>query len=225
MAEIKVECYIRHCTDTTIQRQNNEWIAYKAVKLVKGETINGSFNFQVRGITSAVTTGNAAHFIREVCAQFGSRIRIKYGGGVTIVPVPNSDGLVSSSKGFRTYELAQHIAKIAGCEASDVLRWKSALGKAHKGEKLRDADAHRSALKVMRVIDRPIVLFDDVITSGSQMYGSKLMLEAAGMNVVGMFAVAEVLDRGERSDAPGWRTAVRNPFSMVDFLRLQQGLL
>ncbi|MGO8503235.1 hypothetical protein AB9F35_17285 [Rhizobium leguminosarum] len=218
MAEIKVECYIRHCTDVEIIRANLEWVAYKAVRLVKGEPINGSFNFQVGGITTSVTTANAKNFIREICIQTASRIKLKYGSGVTIVPVPNSDGLVSSNAPFRTLQMAQVIAKVAGCDASDVLRWKSALGKAHKGEKARDADAHADALKVVRVIDRPIVLFDDVVTSGSQMYGAKLALEAKGMRVVGMIAVAEVLKKGERSDSAGWRTAIRNPHSMKDFM-------
>ncbi len=218
MAEIKVECYIRHCTDISIQREKHEWVAYKAVRLVKGEPINGSFNFQVGGITTSVSTANEKNFIREICVLAGGRIRLRYGSGVTIVPVPNSDGLVSSSNTFRTYQLAQTVARVAGCDASDVLRWRSALGKSHKGEKARDADAHRDALKVMRVIDKPIVLFDDVVTSGSQLYGAKLALEAKGMNVVGMVAVAEVLNKGERSDSPGWRVAVRHPYSRSDMM-------
>jgi predicted amidophosphoribosyltransferase len=169
-------------------------------------------------MTQSVTTANAKNFLREICIQTGQKIRQRHGSGVVIVPVPNSDGLVSSGKDFRTYIMAKVIAGVAGCTASDVLRWKSALGKAHKGERPRDADAHKNALKVMRQIDKPIVLFDDVVTSGSQLYGAKLALEECGMTVVGMYAVAEVVNNGERSDSPGWRITTRNPFSLGDVM-------
>lgn len=68
-------------------------------------------------------------------------------------------------------------------------------GGAHKNEK------HRNALKTIQMVQKAIVLFDDVVTSGSKMCGSKLALEAEGINVIGMIAGAEFVAKGQRSDA------------------------
>ncbi|MGO4133226.1 hypothetical protein ACEQ6A_01545 [Rhizobium brockwellii] len=219
MASIEVDCYIRHCTDTTITRGDHEWRALKAVKVIKGDQLNGTFNFQIGGITTTVSARNQQAFTHEICQTIGVRIRQKYGKDVMLVPIPNSEGLAVGGRDFRTFELARQIAKTAGCEVSDILRWRSAVGKAHKNERARDPDAHKAALKVMRRTEKPIILFDDVVTSGSQLYGSQLALEAEGMSVIGMVAVAEVLDRGLRSDSPTWKKAVRSPVSLSELMK------
>lgn len=216
MPAIEVHCFLRYCTDTSIRREAREWQAHHGVRVVKGTPLNGTFNFQITGRGGvSISARNATLFLEEVCYRTALRIVEQFGKDVCIVPIPNSGALATSKNVFQTFALAKRVSEILGapCTASDILRWNTVVGMAHKGERGRSADAHKAALRVMRTTHQKIVLFDDVVTSGSQMYGSKLALEAAGMEVAGMIAVAEVVNQGVRSDAPGWRVARREPWS------------
>lgn len=218
MPTIEVDCYIRHCTDTSVVREHLEWRALKAVKVLKGEGVNGSFNFQINGSTTVITNANKSRLLEELCQRAGAFVRQKYGSDICIVPIPNSGGLITSRNEFLTMTYARRIAAIVGqdCEAADILRWKTAAGRAHKGERSRSVDAHIGNLRAMRRVDKPVVIFDDVVTSGSQMVASKSILQDRDMDVTGMLAFAEVIGNGERSDIPSWRTAVRSPYSIRD---------
>jgi hypothetical protein len=219
VATIEIDCLLRHCTDTSIVRQTYEWQALKAVKLIKGVGINGTFNFQITGRGGTLINPSTQHiFVNEVCFRAGLHIRQKYGTNLCIVPIPNSDGTISSRKSFRTLDLAQAISKSVGvpCTASDVIRWSQNPGMAHKGERARSAREHKDKLRMLRRTQRPIILFDDVVTSGSQMYAAKSLLEESAMYVAGMVAFAEVVNNGVRSDAPTWRTTSRDQYIAPD---------
>ncbi|MBP1856868.1 phosphoribosyltransferase [Rhizobium herbae] len=215
MPTIEVHCLLRYCTDVNIRREAREWQAHHGVRIVKGNTLNGTFNFWITGRGGiSINARNSDLFLEEVCYRSALRIREQFGKDVCIVPIPNSGALASSRNTFQTYILAKKIAAILGhpCTSSDLLRWQTVVGMAHKNERSRSAAAHKAALRVMRTTDQPIVLFDDVVTSGSQMLGSKLALEEAGMKVAGMISIFEVVNQGIRSDDPGWRVTTRRPW-------------
>ncbi|RVG92107.1 phosphoribosyltransferase [Sinorhizobium meliloti] len=221
MPTIEVDCLLRHCTDPSIKREAAEWQALHAVNVVKGKELRGSFNFQITGRGGvSINARNASLFLEEVSYRSAHHIRSKYGKNVCIVPVPNSSAIASNRKSFKTLEIATRVAALVGapCSALDLLRWKLPVGMAHKGERTRSVDAHKGQMKVMSTTNLPIVIFDDVVTSGSQLCAAQALLEGAGMTVAGMLAVAEVVNQGERSDTPGWRTTTRNPFSISDFM-------
>lgn len=221
MPTIEIDCLLRHCTDSTVKREVAEWQALHAVNVIKGKELRGSFNFQITGRGGvSINARNSSLFLEEVCFRAATHIRSKYGKNVCVVPIPNSGAVASNRKMFRTFEIASRIAALVGapCQSSDLLRWRIAVGMAHKGERPRDVDAHKGQMKLVGTTPVPIVLFDDVVTSGSQLCAAKALIEADGMRVLGMVAVAEVVAQGERSDTPGWRVTKRNPFSISDIM-------
>jgi orotate phosphoribosyltransferase len=50
-----------------------------------------------------------------------------------------------------------------------------------------------------------IVLFDDVVTSGSQIFGSLRKLRDAGLEVVATYEIVDVLESAKRGDPAGWK--------------------
>lgn len=221
MPKIQVDCLLRHCTDPEVKREQAEWQALHAVNVVKGKPLRGTFNFQITGRGGvSISALNSGLFLEEVCFRSATQLRGKYGKDFCIVPVPNSDATIANRKPFRTLQVSNRIAALVGapCVAKDLIRWRGEVGQAHKGERSRDVDAHKGQMRLTAKSQKPIVLFDDVVTSGSQLAAAKLLLEEEGMAVIGMLAVAEVVNQGERSDVPGWRATVREPFSLTDFM-------
>lgn len=88
---------------------------------------------------------------------------------IGIVPVPNS-GATANNRSFRTMELAQKIAALAPgkLRALPALRWRRPLVPAHRGGP-RNPNALLENLALIRKPDSPVVLFDDVMTSGGHM--------------------------------------------------------
>lgn len=220
MPTIEIECFIRHCTDPNVQRQDLEWRALKAVKVLKGLNLNGTFNFQINGMTTVISERNKAAFIEEILQRSAQRIRELFGNDVTLVAIPNSTALVSNRDACLTMRYAERIAKIVGggSDSVDALRWSVAPGKAHLGQRERDVDQHLRNLRVCKAVEKGVILLDDVVTSGSQMYASKIALEDRGAEVRGMIAFAEVVGQGQRSDVPGWRRTTRTQCRMADLL-------
>lgn len=221
MPQIEIDCLLRHCTDTEIKRENSEWQAYHAVRAIKGETLRGTFNFQISGRGGMmIGQSNVQLFIEEVCFRAATRLRETYGRGICIVPIPNSTAVFGQRGTFRTLELSKRVAQLVGSPAcaKDILRWREAVGKTHLGERQRSVDTHKTLMKLNGTSELPIVLLDDVVTSGSQLAAAKATLEAAGMNVIGLCAFAEVLDKGQRSDPPSWKRTLRNPYSINDVM-------
>jgi len=146
-------------------------------------------------------------------------MRADGGDGAIIVPVPNGNATIADDDLFQTLKIARGIASKSegNLTAFDALRWSEPMGKAHKKERRRDVDQHLDALRVKPGCGKRVILFDDVVTSGSQLCAAKIKLEEAGYDVVGMYAILDVLDEGERGTAPAWREVKRNPMRIADF--------
>jgi len=218
MPDISIETYFRHCTDKNVPRQTEEWRSLGAARLVKGENFNFTFQFKIGAMTAPVTNRDRKPFLGEMCKLAAVRVLQKYGRNVCIVPIPNSDGTVASPKPFATLVMARAIATALGppSDATDAIRWKSNPGKAHKNERARDVENHIYNMKLMRRPAQKVVLFDDVVTTGSQLFAAKELLEAANVDVAGMLTFVEVVGMGSRSDMPTWRTTTRTLFRAAD---------
>lgn len=95
-------------------------------------------------------------------------------GKFTLVPIPNSGATVANKgSSFRSLELAEKLATFTDGNASVVpaLRWKQERTPAHRGGS-RDPQVHFENLAIVEDVTGPVVLFDDVITTGSQLIGS-----------------------------------------------------
>lgn len=112
-------------------------------------------------------------------------LKAKVPGGGTIVPIPNSEATRKIDT-FRTLQLAEMLAKSAGrgFTVSPCLRWRKPKDPAHKSSGYRDPDALVRKLVLTDTPQSPVILFDDVITSGSQMQASYYVLSAADRTLV-----------------------------------------
>lgn len=218
MTQIFVTCFIPYSAEKRPDRNQVEWDAIHMKKVVKGEALNGRFMFPINGLSTRIDGNNVIQFHREINQLFGTRISADHPYPVRIVPVPNGDGVVGQNNSFRTLQIASAVAAkgFPGSEATDMLRWYEEMGKAHLNQRARMVDNHVNALRMTCGCDKPIVLFDDFVTTGSQLAASKVKLTEAGYNVVGIYSIFDVVENGVRPDAPGWRVAERNPQRIAD---------
>jgi len=224
MPRIVVTTLIRHNADKSLgnKRNQDEWAAIHSLHIVKGEPVHprGFFYWRYFDGTKRKADGASAElFIGDLCRHFAARITGEVGAGVQIVPVPNGSATIGNDNSFRTLDLARRIANASGTAltAFDTLRWHQTMGRTHLGERRRDVDDHIRALRVKPGGDHRVVLFDDVVTSGSQLFAAKTKLEEAGYEVARMYAIADVLDEGQRGSAPAWKTVTKNLSRMADF--------
>lgn len=219
MPDIAVDCFVRHNAGRDIVRNQHEWAAVHIKKIVKNEALRGKFDFPIGGRMVTINSSNTRTFQQEMSRLIGEKIANDYGGGIEIVPVPNGDGIVGGGT-FRTLNISKLAAAKTGgrLSSSDLLRWAAPVGKTHLNERARDIDQHLRNLRINGRTDRPVVLFDDVVTTGSQLCAARIKLEEGGVKVLGCCAIIEVIDQvqGARGDAPGWRTVTRRPQRIAD---------
>ncbi len=209
---IEVDSFVRYSTDSTLVKNSSDWDAQKVRYIMKGESFNGYISMLCNGSWQKITENNAHLCEQELVRQCALRIISRTTGLATIVPVPNS-GATPANQDFKTLKHVREIAGLAGKGflAKPLLLWSSPQEKSHTGGRSRLYRDHLQHLILNGSTDRPIILYDDVVTSGSQLIASKLKLEAAGHKILGMVAVISVLEKdgATHSDLFSWRTDTR----------------
>ncbi|MEI9417585.1 phosphoribosyltransferase [Mesorhizobium sp. Cs1321R2N1] len=227
MTEVKVWSLVRHNTSTTLgpERNQDEWDAIQIKKIVKGDQLADKARFKWPGI-GTVWREHRSTFVTSLCSVFATKMVADGGSGAVVVPIPNSSAVIGSQQDFRTLVLVRGIANLSGGALSyhDHLRWNGAVGKAHLNERARNVDEHMGNMAIVGKPDRKILLFDDMVTSGSQMCAATLKLEEAGFEVAGCYSVLDVLDEGERGTAPAWKSVTRHPTRTGDLFALLESL-
>jgi orotate phosphoribosyltransferase len=107
------------------------------------------------------------------------------------VPIPNRTAVVGAKEIYRTLSYARAIAAASkGKLAVDALRWKLDLPAAHSQKGVRAPEPRYENLSVANCPQLPILLFDDVITSGSSFVAACWRLEEAGNKPLQGLAIA-----------------------------------
>ncbi|TAA61881.1 ComF family protein [Shinella sp. JR1-6] len=217
MAEISVDCFVRYNPNRDVKWSQDEWAAVHIKRVVKGEQLHGKFSFPLNGVSTEFDRNKLPMFGNALGKVFAQKIEAEHGGGVLIVPVPNGNACVEYNEDFQTYRIARKIEQHSnGAIALDMLRWREKMGKAHLGGRRRDVWQHKQDLVIAKKTTRPIVLFDDVVTTGAQLAAARDVLTADGYEVVGHYAILDVIDKDARGDALGWRTVTRHPQDTAD---------
>lgn len=224
MTDISVACLIPYNAEHKDNRPQIEWEAIHMKRVVKAEPLNGSFNFIVNGVLTKIDKNNVAVFQHEINRRFAAKIAADHPYPVTVVPIPNGDGVIGQNNVFRTLSIARAFVGVMnnGSVCLDLLRWNAPVGKAHLGQRARRVDDHLDALQINGGTQLPVVIFDDFLTTGSQMAAAKIKLEEAGFNVVGCYTIFERLDAGVPVNPPGWRIATRSVMRIADFFGFGQ---
>lgn len=116
--------------------------------------------------------------------------------GALLVPVPSS--LENYRKrGFRpTKVLAKRVSRLSGqvCQVSDSLSFRRKVeDQAHLDSDSRRKNLSGSMEADSRVAGRPVILFDDVVTTGSTILEAGRAISSAGGILVGFLAFAETI--------------------------------
>lgn len=191
-------CY--YLTDWTgIKPRQEDWDTNKVVKCLKGEPIKGYAQVSVAGTTFRLEERNKQEFLAHLWSALGRSFNSQ-NQSTAIVPIPNSAGVVGESANYKTLLYAQAIAAGSGGKlvALDALRWKAAAGAMHKQAGARSPERRFDNLQVIQKPDRPVVLFDDFITSGSSFIAAVWRLSEVGCLPTEGIAVAR-------------RTAIQEP--------------
>jgi hypothetical protein len=148
------------------------------VKSMKQETFGGYTVVNVNGTPRRFDNTNAEELVGAVLRGFGLRLREQLQKPITLVPIPSSNMSINAKGPFRSVTLAQFVAVGYGAGATVVpaIRWDSAKNKAHLSKQYRHPGLFQPH---MRLVEKPagsIVLFDDVMTSGSQMIAAARLL-------------------------------------------------
>lgn len=166
-------------------RSQSQWHAFKFCRAVKNKHINGTLEFPWKEkpeVIAADTVGRArtifGMFIDHAVSQIGAAKPV-------LVPVPSKDGLVNAPT-FRSWDmLRESLAGNTPRTIAPTLRFTEQLQPAHAGGP-RGRDALAPYLNISHAIpDGPLILVDDLVTTGGSLLASYDALAAAGRTPVG----------------------------------------
>src|SRR6476659_6013368 len=166
--ELKLVSICAYLTDVSVQWRDVDHASSKMVKALKGDPINGYFDHRIAGRVRRFSQKNIQEFLDRVPLAMAKLIDRHVNMKATIVPIPNSHVVNPISPNFRTLELAQAVA----AASTNQLQVVPALVFAEPQEKSRQGgprDPHHFE-KVYRLASEvagPIILLDDVCTSGA----------------------------------------------------------
>jgi hypothetical protein len=179
---MRVQHFCYYLTDWPAERRQQDYDSNKVVKCLKDETFKGYANLTVGGSNIRVDNSNKAEFRRRLWEAVGKSMGAALKEQTAIVPVPNSLAIIGSPPNYRTLGYAQAIAAASGGKvvAVDALRWKKVEPAAHKQPGFRTPEPRYENMTVIECPKLPVILFDDVITSGSTFIASFWRLDEAG---------------------------------------------
>jgi predicted amidophosphoribosyltransferase len=162
---------------------------------MKEETFGGELRVTIAKKPRTFTSANIDEFLKVVLPLVGDDFKNEVKAPISIVPIPNSGMAVGAKGKFRCVELAERIAQGYGDGASvePLLRWNAVKAKAHLTKEFRHPDLYEPLLRLTEAPKHPVVLFDDVITSGAQMTAAARFLRKKGFKVVRGLAIARAV--------------------------------
>jgi len=224
---INTYCYFRYLplnlskiknNDPNFEASQQEWDSHHIKNAIKGQEVRGRFN--AFGATYADHAKEV--FIEHTCQVYADHILKTFGSHLVIVPIPNSNAIYGNNESFKTLDFASRIVEWARMlsvqshiRAAPILRWRTAREKSHINYTNESHERIKESLvvdrRITKNINQPIILFDDVLTRGTQKFAAFDKLTDAGLNVLGCYSVLEVIKYPpDRVDAPGWKITQRS---------------
>lgn len=185
--------------------RDEDWTANRFIKCVKGEPIKGYVIVRLWSGERRFDDQTKDELLTIICRTVAQKLARLKSPLLCIVPVPNS-GTTARSRSFRSLELAERIARMSNNRrlvALGALRWKQRLTPAHKGGP-RDPALLLDNLVVIKRPEAPVVIFDDVLTTGGHMVACYRRLMAEGITPL----AGVVIGRATRVQQPkmvGWQ--------------------
>jgi predicted amidophosphoribosyltransferase len=191
--------FLDYLSDWSGEKTNETYRAHKIIKVAKTGTANGYLDFKGRRYDEQNWDDLYKLTVPMIGAQFASVLeRSAY-----LVPIPNSDMTLHSGFDHRIIQTAglftqgYNSASLNAGQATvnltlnPLLRWIQPKTPSSISGGFRHPGRWLSHLDVIDRVTGPIVLFDDVLTSGSQATAAIRVLKKNGMNVVAVFTLAK----------------------------------
>jgi len=170
---LKLITLCSYLTDVTEEWRSSDYTASKMVKALKGDPIKGYFYHEIGVQSRRFTQANIDEFLVRIPRALSRNILRKIDGAVSLVPIPNSHVTDIDDDNFKTLNLAREVARHSGGQLTVVpaLVFRKPQVKSREGGP-RSADHFEAAYKLATDVRGPIVLLDDVCTSGGHMIGA-----------------------------------------------------
>ena len=136
-----------------------------------------------------------AAFIAEPLAEILSPLAVLVESPV-LVPVPSSRENYKKRGFTPTRLLGKRVCRDSSqsCVLVDALRFqRKVVDQAHLDSEARRGNLSGAMLSDSRVAGRQVIIFDDVVTTGSTILEASRAVTAAGGNVIGFLAFAETI--------------------------------
>jgi hypothetical protein len=191
--------YCRFLTNIAQPWTDDHYNARAIVRAIKGEPFSGYASLKVN---NAWQTLDAAH-PQVAFDWFADRVAIETPfplGGMTLCPIPDSECTLSAGKPSRTMPLADTLVeRIPGLEIWDGLRFERPMQKS-RDTNMRDMLTLFEALLARSDLPSgPIILLDDVCTTGAHARAAAHLLKDKGARTLFSMSVARtMLNRDEQ---------------------------
>lgn len=196
-----------------------DYDAAKIVRGLKGESFKGYVEWTVSGKKRRFTNTDIGDLINPILLRLGSEVSKQIDGPACIVPIPNSGMAVGAKGKFRVLDLAEPFAgNFQNARITPVLRWDKPRSKAHQAKGWRTPEMFQPFFRLAGPRpEHPVVIFDDVFTSGSQSIAAARFLREQGCEVVHIATPAKA-GRIQVEKPFEWRTEmVEIDYAGLDF--------
>lgn len=186
---LKVVCFCAYPSGKPTGWSGRDFDAYKFIHALKGDRpIRGYAHIPVCGKSRRLNSsnvGDAVEWFGEMAADYldGKTLPASY----TLMPVPNSQCSVRSSRIPSTLVLAKAISRNveATVQVRDYLRFKVSMPSSHQQGGTRDpAKLYNNLTLTRNVSGQTVILVDDVLTSGGHLRAASALLCEKGADVV-----------------------------------------
>lgn len=203
--------------------------AYVFIKAIKREDFNGHLRVKDnKGRLRRLFQKDSAVIAKLALTIIGkNHIPKIVDQHIELIPIPNSDMTPQSGDDHTIIKAASLL--IDGYNKSDPkheillntgLRWTEAKDPAHKTGGVRSMSQHEGKFSLTAKVKKPIILFDDVYTSGSQAKAACKFLTELGHDVSGVITLAKTTNT-PKEKAYKWRKDTceydEAPFDWDDF--------
>lgn len=147
------------------------------VKALKGDAINGYFDFKIGDKMRRFDQSNVAEFVERIPRALARMIARHHPSEATLVPIPNSHVVSATTPRFKTLELARKVADHSAGKltVAPALAFREVQKKSREGGP-RQASHFEKAYKIVQRPKGPIILLDDVCTSGGHLIAAHWLL-------------------------------------------------
>jgi predicted amidophosphoribosyltransferase len=162
------------------------WDARQFTIAVKRAHINGYFHFPDGIILRRIDHTNVLEARRRFGAWLLQIIQANTDGNVVLVPVPSTDAVQGQQGPSRSIEMLDGAfsAQPHHAEVHDLLRFTEPIEKASKGGPRHEDLLYPLLTMIGPAPSSPIILVDDIATTGGHLKAAKRRLEDGGATVL-----------------------------------------